>query len=106
TADHVMTAQVSLNGPRYAETGHLVRAASTMVDRLGASPGIAAAALVNYPPVALIRVGVPVSIEGQPAPAESQPWIARYWVASPNYFRTAGIPVLAGRDFTAADAAT
>ena len=101
--DHVMTAQVSLNDPRYADAGRLVRAASTMLDRLGASPDVAAAALVNYPPVSLIRTGVPVSIEGQPPPAEGHPWIARYWVASPNYFHAAGIPILTGRDFTAAD---
>ena len=104
--DHVMTAQVSLNDPRYADTGHLARVASTMLDRLGASPGIAAAALVNYPPVSLIRVGVPVSIEGLPPPAPNQPWIARYWVTSPNYFHTAQIPIVTGRDFTAADDAT
>ena len=104
--DHVMTAQVSLNDPRYADTGRLVRVASTMLDRLGHSPGIAAAALVNYPPVSLIRVGVPVSIEGLPPPAADRPWIARYWVAAPGYFRTAGIPILAGRDFAAADDAT
>lgn len=102
TVDHVMTAQVSLNDPRYGDTRRLVGTASSMLDRLGASPGIAAAALVNYPPLSLIRVGVPVSIEGQPAPA-AQPWIARYWVASPNYFHTVGIPILAGRDFTTAD---
>jgi putative ABC transport system permease protein len=77
-----------------------------MLDRLGHSPGIAAAALVNYPPVSLIRVGVPVSIEGLPPPAADQPWIARYWVAAPDYFRTAGIPILVGRDFAAADDAT
>ncbi len=104
--EHLMTAQVSLNGPGYADSGRLVRAASTMLDRLGASPDIVTAALVNYPPVSLIRVGVPVSIEGQPPPAEGHPWIARYWVASPNYFRTAGIPILAGRDFTPVDDAS
>jgi putative ABC transport system permease protein len=105
-ADHVMTGQVSLNDPRYADTGRLARVASTMLDRLSASPGIVAAALVNYPPVSLIRVGVPVSIEGVPPPAADQPWIARYWVAAPNYFRTAGIPILAGRDFAVLDDAT
>ena len=106
TADHVMTAQVSLNGPRYADSGQLVRVASAMLDRLDASPGIVDAALVNYPPLSLIRVGVPVSVEGHPPPAADQPWIARYWVASPNYFRTAGIPIFAGRDFAARDDAT
>jgi putative ABC transport system permease protein len=103
TVDHVMTAQVSLQGPRYDEPEQLVHAATAMLDRVGASPGIATAALVNYPPMSLIRVGVPVSIEGHPAPQPDQPWLARYWVASPGYFRTAGIPIRAGRDFTAAD---
>ena len=106
TVDHVMTAQVSLSDPRYADTERLARVASTMLDRLGASPGILAAALVNYPPVSLIRVGVPVSIEGLPPPAANQPWMTRYWVAAPNYFHTARIPILVGRDFAAADDAT
>jgi predicted permease len=106
TVDHVMTAQVSLNDPRYGDSGRLVRVAATMLDRLSTSPGIVAAALVNYPPLSLIRVGVPVSIEGHPPVAEDQPWIARYWVASSNYFRTAGIPILAGRDFAVSDDAT
>jgi putative ABC transport system permease protein len=101
--DRVMTAQVSLNDPRYADTERLVSVAATMLDRLGTSPGVNAAALVNYPPVSLIRVGVAVSIEGQPPPAADRPWIARYWVAAPNYFHTVGIPILTGRDFTAAD---
>ena len=106
TAEHVMTGQVSLNDPRYADTGQLVRVASTMLDRLGTSPGVVDAALVNYLPLSLIRVGVQVSIEGRPPPAADEPWIARYWVAAPNYFRTARIPILAGRDFTVADDVT
>jgi putative ABC transport system permease protein len=101
--DHVMTAQVSLQGPSYDDTERLVRVATTMLDRLSAAPSVSAAALVNYPPMSLIRVGVPVSIEGHPPPHADQPWIARHWVVSPNYFRTAGIPIRIGRDFTAAD---
>jgi putative ABC transport system permease protein len=50
----------------------------------------------------VIRVGVPVTIEGQ-APPPGQLWIARYWVAAPGYFHTAGIRLLVGRDFTSAD---
>src|SRR5262249_25947632 len=69
------------------------------------APSVAAAALVNYPPLSSIRVDVPVSIEGLPPPREDQPWVARHWVVYPGYFSTAGIPIRAGRDFTpAADA--
>jgi predicted permease len=64
--DRIMTGQVTLNDPGYSSPGRLVRVAATMLDELRVSPGIADAALVNYPPLATIRVGVPVSIEGQP----------------------------------------
>jgi predicted permease len=98
-----MTGQVSLADPRYADRGRLVRATSTMTGRLRSSPGISSAALVNYPPLSLIRVGVPVSIEGHPPLAPDQPWIARYFVVSPDYFHTIGIPILTGRDFADGD---
>jgi putative ABC transport system permease protein len=102
TVDGVMTAQVTLNGPQYADTKRLVRVAASMLERLSTSPGVEAAALVNYPPLSVIRVSVPVTIEGQ-APPPGQLWIARYWVATPGYFHAAGIPLLVGRDFTSAD---
>jgi putative ABC transport system permease protein len=102
TVNGVMTAQLALNDPRYADTERLVRVAASMLERLSTSPGIDAAALVNYPPLSVIRVGVPVTIEGQ-APPPGQPWIVRYWVAAPGYFHTAGVRLLVGRDFTSAD---
>jgi predicted permease len=106
TADRVMTAQVSFSGPRYTDSARLVRVVSSMVDRLSASPDIASAALVNYAPVSLIRLIVPVVVDGHPPPAPDQPWLARYWVTSPGYFRTARIPIRFGRDFATADDST
>jgi putative ABC transport system permease protein len=100
--DGVMTAQMALNDPQYADTERLVRVAASMLERLSTSPGIDAAALVNYPPLSVIRVGVPITIEGQDPPP-GQLWIARYWVVAPGYFHTAGIRLLVGRDFTSAD---
>jgi len=101
--DRVMTAQVALNDPQYDDDAErLVRTVNAIVDRLSSSPLVEAAALVNYPPLALIRVGVRLTIEGIPAPSD-RPWIARYFVTSPGYFRTAGVQMIAGRDFTAAD---
>jgi putative ABC transport system permease protein len=95
-----------LNDPQYADTGQLVRVTDAIVNRLGASPGVDAAALVNYLPLSLIRVGVSVTIEGYTPPPGGQLPIARYWVTGLNYFRTAGIPMVLGRDFTVADDAT
>ena len=100
--DRVMTAQVALNDPQHDEPERLGRTVNAIVDRLSSSPLVESAALVNYPPLALIRVGVRLTIEGIPAPSD-RPWIARYFVASPGYFRTAGVQMIAGRDFTAGD---
>jgi putative ABC transport system permease protein len=104
--DRVMTGQVTLADPRYADVRRLVGAARIMVSRLAGATGVESATLVNYPPLALIRVGVPMSIDGQPPPSPDRPWVARYWVTAPDYFRTAGIPIVAGRDFNDADDAT
>jgi len=101
--DRVMTAQLALNDPQYEEPARLVRTTNAIVDRLSSSPIVETAALVNYPPLSLIRVGVRLTIEGIPPPPSERPWIARYFVTSPGYFRTAGIQLIAGRDFTAAD---
>jgi putative ABC transport system permease protein len=101
--DRVATAQISLSGARYTDANRLQRTALLMLDRLRAAPGVESASIVNYLPLALIRVGVPVSIEGsRPVPSEERP-VARYWVTTPGYFETVGIPILAGRDFTDAD---
>ena len=99
----VMTAKVSFNSPPYADAGVLARTGSAIAARLAAAPGLAAAAIVNYPPLSQIRVGVPVDVEGQVGQTGDEPAAARFWVTSPGYFEAAGIRLKAGRDFTDAD---
>jgi putative ABC transport system permease protein len=101
--DRVMTAQVALNDPAYADPRRLVRTSGAIVDRLRAAPGIDVATLINYPPLSMIRVGVPFVVDGVPAAAQDRAPVARYFVTAPNYFRAAGIPIVFGRDFTADD---
>jgi putative ABC transport system permease protein len=98
----VMTAQLSLNAPQYAETRRLTQFADTIVERLTSSPAIASASTVNYPPLSIIGTSTPIAIEGQPAMAGKEPF-GQYWVVSPRYFATVGVPVLAGRDFDRSD---
>jgi len=103
TIDGVMTAQLALNDPRYDDPDRMVKTTTAIVERLGRSPSIEVAALVNYVPLSAIGVATQVAIEGVPPPSADRPWIARYFVASPNYLRAVGIPIVTGRDFTAAD---
>src|SRR5439155_3585538 len=103
TIDGVMTAQIALNDPRYDDPDQMVRTTTAIVERLSQSPSIEVAALVNYMPLSAIVLVSPVAIEGSLPPAADRPWLMRYFVVSPNYLRAVGIPIVAGRDFTAAD---
>ena len=100
--DRVMTAQVALNDPRYADRGRLIRVTSAIADRIRSAAGIDAAAVVNYLPLSLIRVGVPVTVEGYVPPGGQAP-VARYFVVDPDYLRATRIRLLAGRNFAASD---
>ena len=103
TVDGVMTAQIALNDRRYADPDLMARTTSAILERLSRAPKVDVAALVNYVPLALIRVGAQMTIEGVPPLSPDRPWIARYFTVSPDYFRAVGIDVIAGRSFTAAD---
>lgn len=100
--DRVMTAQLSLNAPRYADATRLTQFADAVLARLTAAPGIDAASLVNYPPLSVIGTSFPIAIEGRPEATGHEPR-ALCWVVAPGYFKTVGIPLVSGRDFAPGD---
>jgi putative ABC transport system permease protein len=102
-AGRVMTAQVSLNAPRYDDPTRLTQFADAVLARLTSSAGVEAASLVNYPPLSVVGTSFPIVI-GERAEAPGREPRALCWVVAPRYFATVGIPILAGRDFTSADA--
>ena len=73
-----------------------------MLARMSASPGIEAAGAVNDLP---LRGGsglsIGVDVEGAPPGEETR--FARWLIASSDYFRTLGIPILRGRGFATTD---
>ncbi|HEV3141595.1 MAG TPA: ADOP family duplicated permease [Vicinamibacterales bacterium] len=100
--DGVMTAQVALNDARYENRQRLVGATRAIADRLRAAPGIGGAAVINYLPLAVIRLGIAMDVEGYTPPGDQRP-VTRYFVVDPDYLRVAGIPLVGGRNFSAAD---
>ena len=73
-----------------------------MLERVGRVPGVQAAGVVNALPI----TGGPATdfmIEGQPVPSPNDEPSADIRTADSDYFRTMGIPLLAGREFTTAD---
>jgi putative ABC transport system permease protein len=103
-AERVMSAQLSLNAPQYADTIRLTQFADAVADRVASAAGIESASVVNYPPLSIIGTSTPIAVGGRPAEPGKEP-VAQYWVVGRSYFATVGIRMLAGRDFNRADAA-
>src|SRR5260370_2421403 len=80
----------------------LPRFCQDLEERVGAVPGVLSVGAIAHLPFQG-NAGRGFQIEGQPlAEAGNMPG-ASYTVACPNYFRTMGIPVLKGREFTQQD---
>jgi predicted permease len=99
--DHVLTMHVSL-------ASSLSDSAARDVYRrldvaLHAIPGVRAAGITNTTPLSNSSNGTYVSIPGRRAALDGEPLTAINQRTTPDYFRAAGIPLLAGRGITSAD---
>jgi putative ABC transport system permease protein len=74
-----------------------------VLERVEALPGVRSAAVVSHMPFGGSSGGG-FLIEGR-TPSDPREWDAEFRTASGDYFRTMGIPILAGRSFTAQDTA-
>jgi putative ABC transport system permease protein len=97
----VQTVRVTLPEHRYDEPERIHAFARGVLDRIQYLPGVQSASLINSAPFGMMFIQGDFSIEGQPKPTldAGQPKI------DAGYFKTMGIPLLAGRDFTARDTA-
>ncbi len=76
-----------------------------MIEAVTALPGVEAAAAVMVFPFAGANNNAVFSLPGRPPAAPGDPLTASFNAATPGYFRTMGIPLLAGRDFDHTDQA-
>ena len=107
-ADHLLTMQIQLSSPRYQDDRHRISYFSELQERLRTLPGVTAASVVGWLPVARVGAdtggGNPFSIEGRAwNPNGPVPQIAHTTAAGIDYFHTMGIPLVAGRVFSSAD---
>ncbi len=97
----VQTVRVTLPERLYAEPERIQAFARGVLDRIHYLPGVTSASLVNSAPFGMMFIRDEFGIEGQPKPTldAGRPKIEA------GYFKTMGIPLLAGREFTARDTA-
>ena len=104
-ADHLLTASVRLDEARYKDPSQQAAFIREVIPQLQQIPGVESAALSSALPAAGPD-SVKFQIHGELAPQANQEPSVFDFVATPEFFHTAGIPLLRGRVFTEADSAT
>ncbi len=95
---HTLSAEIWLTGSRYDSPSTVAAYYQTVVTRLQATPGVAAAAVVE--------AGLPLERGGNISVSRGSERLhggIDYRTVTPGYFRTLGVPVRQGREFAVAD---
>ncbi len=103
-AKNVLTATVILPQAKYRERDKRAAFFKQLVERVRGIPGVQAAAATATLPLSGGNWGRSLTVEGFPVLSVGQAPSIQHTVVTPDYFRTMGITLLAGRDFTDADA--
>jgi predicted permease len=102
--DHTLMLNVDLGLQGYTEERGQ-QFYKQLTERVKALPGVRHAAISSYIPMGYDASVVSVFPEGQVVNEKSNTETAFYDLVQPAYFRTAGVPVIQGRQFTEADTA-
>lgn len=102
-ASSVLTFRVTLPNIRYEEGKQKVEFFRRATAALVHLPGVRSASAVSYLPFNGIAAGTSVTIAGEPPRKPGDDLVGVIRTILPDYFRTMGIPVKSGRDFTDAD---
>ena len=98
--ERVESVRISIPAADVADPEAVTRMQSAIVDKLAAIRGVESASMIDGLPMDFnVQSSSPVSIEGQPDNGTLPP-VRRVKFVAPGAFRTLGIPLLAGRDFT------
>ncbi|MGC2698533.1 MAG: ABC transporter permease [Candidatus Angelobacter sp.] len=102
-AHNVLTFRVSLPRKRYDNSQKRLEFFAGATEKLGQLPGVRSASAVSYLPFNGLAAGTDVQFGGRPPTKPGEELVASIRTVLPEYFRTMGIPLKRGRDFTAAD---
>jgi predicted permease len=103
--DHTLMMSVDLGLQGYSEERGQ-QFYKQLTERVRSLPGVRDAAVSAYIPMGYDNSGVNVFPDGQVINDKSNTDVVFNNMVQPSYFRTAGVPVIKGREFTDADSAT
>jgi len=102
-AESLLTARVSLPQSEEITPEQAAAFYTRLAEKVEALPGVASAGCISHLPLSAFFAGAAFYRDDKPLPPRGQLPSADQRVASPEYFRTMGIPLLKGRLFTPAD---
>ena len=103
--DSVMTMRLMLPRAKYQQQPQRAAFYNDLLQRVKATPGVESAAFVNYLPLGGQNSSESYLVEGEAQPQPGRENEGRYRVATPDYFQTMRIPIVAGRGFSEQDKA-
>ncbi|MBA3242300.1 MAG: ABC transporter permease, partial [Acidobacteria bacterium] len=103
-ADNVLTLELTPARDKYPEPQQRIEFYEQLLRRVGALPGVSAAAAVNFVPMDRgFSTSSNFKVVGQPDPPKGQEPYAEYRMVSPRYFEAIGTPLRQGRVFNEGD---
>jgi putative ABC transport system permease protein len=99
----LLTLRVPLAGGRNTAPDRRIAFFQQVADRVATLPGVGAVGAVNGLPLTGLGPGSNFAVDGRPAPAPEQRPLGLLRSVTAAYFRTMGIPLVAGRVFADSD---
>ncbi len=99
---NVTTARIALPSSTYGNPEQAVRFYTTLLSRIRELPGVRAASAVWWLPLTGSEITFNFDIEERPLPTANQP-LAQVNAVALDYFKTLGVGLMQGRDFTPQD---
>jgi putative ABC transport system permease protein len=104
--DHLLTFSLPVRAQRFANPEQMSAFYRDLLGKIQSLPGITSAAVSTGMPITGTYFGMPFEVAGQPPVERSARPGAAFSMVTPDYFRTFGIPIEKGRNFTDQDAAS
>ena len=101
--ENLVTAGLWLPQFKYPEDAQQVAFYTELLERVAQLPGVSSSAAISVLPLTGSNVSTSPRVEGRPEPDEGERSEVQLRSVSPGYFRTMGIPLLQGRDFSTRD---
>lgn len=102
STNHLLTMELTLPPSKYRTPADITQMYTRVLQRLSAVPGVEAASLGKALPMSGDQEATVYYPNNQGLDPKNYPF-TQYTIAGPDFFRAMGIPLLAGREFTAAD---